>query len=204
MSQTASVSATLSVLAGLQPADGTAASLRAAIAATKTKRASLYVQQGTEAAAAAQAVLQTDDAATIAAAQAAAEATAQDIVRVEAYLAELKAEMMPAEANEALVALTAKAQQADATISAYATWRTQTLPAIVQDLVQGAALRRSAYAAYQGFAQSVAAAGLSATDAASLPAIAAPASGAASAGVTVLAQAAVVNLLDGAMLNLGG
>lgn len=204
MSQTSSVSATLSVLAGLQPADGTAASLRAAIAATSAKRVALYSQQGSLTAAAAQVVLQTDDPATVAAAQSAVAATTQDLARVEAWLAQLNAEVMPAEANEALVALTARAQQADATVGAYATWRIQTLFAIVQDLVQGAALRRSAIAAFQGYNQAFAEAGLSASDAAGLPAVAAPASGAASAGVTVLAQAAVVNMLDSCMLNLGG
>jgi hypothetical protein len=202
MSQT--VSASLAVLAGLQPADGTAASLRAAIALTTAKRTSLYAQQGAEAASAAQLVLQTDNAATIAAAQAAVETTAQNILRVETYLAELGAEVVPAEANETLVALTAIGQQAQAAITAYDTWRAQTVPTIVQDLVQGAALRRSAQAAYQGFGQSVAAAELSAADAASIPSVAAPAFGAASAGVTVPAQAYVVNLLDSALLNLGG
>lgn len=202
MSQT-SVSATLTVLAGLQPADGTAASLQAAIAATTAKRLSLYAQQGTEAAAAAQLVLQTDNATTIAAAQAAAEATAQDIVRVEAWLAELTAQLVPAQVSATVTALTATAQQADATIAAYGTWRITTLPAMLASLVQGAALRRSAVAAFQGYSQSVAGAGLSASDAASLPAVAAPASGAASAGVTVPAQTAVVNLLESALLNLG-
>ena len=204
MSQTASVSPTLSALAGLQPADGTAASLRAAIAATVAKRASLYLQQGTQAAAAAQVVLQTDDAPTIAAAQAALAATTQNIARVEGWLAELSAEVVPAEANAAVASLTAAAQQADTTIAAYGTWRVQNLPTIVAELIQGAALRRSAYVAYQGFNQTFATAGLSATDAASVPAVAPPASGAASAGVTIPAQAAVVNMLDSAMLNLAG
>jgi hypothetical protein len=202
MSQT--VSPTLAVLAGLQPVDGTAASLRAAIAATTTKRVNLYAQQGTEAAAAAQVVLQTDDAAMIAAAQAAVEATTQNIARVEVWLAELTAQIVPAQVSATVTALTAAGQQADATIGAYATWRAQTVPTIIADLVQGAALRRSAQAAYQGFSQSVAAAELSATDAASLPAVTPPAFGAASAGVTVPAQAYVVNLLDSALLNLGG
>jgi hypothetical protein len=201
MSQT--VSASLAVLAGLQPADGTAASLQAAIAATTAKRFSLYVQQGTEAAAAAQLVLQTDNATTIAAAQAAVEATAQDILRVEAWLAELNAQVVPARVNAAVTALTSTAQQAEVTIAAYGTWRTQTLPTIVTDLVQGAALRSAAVSAYASFNQAVATAGLSAADAASLPAVAPPALGAASAGVTVPAQAAVVNMLDSAMLNLG-
>ncbi len=202
MSQT--VSPTLAVLAGLQPVDGTAASLRAAIAATTTKRVNLYAQQGTEAAAAAQVVLQTDDAAMIAAAQAAVEATTQNIARVEVWLAELTAQIVPAQVSATVTALTAAGQQADATIGAYATWRAQTVPTIIADLVQGAALRRSAQAAYQGFSLSVAAAELSATDAASLPAVTPPAFGAASAGVTVPAQAYVVNLLDSALLNLGG
>jgi len=167
MSQT--VSASLAVLTGLQPVDGTAASLRAAIAATTAKRASLYAQRGTEAAAAAQVVLQTDDTATIAAAQAAVEATAQDIVRVEAWLAELTAQLVPAQVSATVTALTAAGQQAETTITAYSTWRAQTVPTIVADLVQGAALRSAAQAAYQAFNQSVATAGLSAADAASLP-----------------------------------
>ncbi len=201
MSET--VSTSLSVLAGLQPADGSAASLQAAIALTRAKRLSLYAQQGTEAAAAVQIVLKTDDAATIAAAQAAVEATTQDLARVEAWLAELTAQLVPAQVSATVMALTATAQQADATIAAYGTWRAQTVPTIVADLAQGAALRSAAQAAYQAFNQSVATAGLSAADAASLPAVAPPALGAASAGVTVPAQAAVVSMLDSAMLNLG-
>ena len=140
----------------------------------------------------------------IAAAQAAVEATTQNIARVEVWLAELTAQIVPAQVSATVTALTAAGQQADATIGAYATWRAQTVPTIIADLVQGAALRRSAQAAYQGFSLSVAAAELSATDAASLPAVTPPAFGAASAGVTVPAQAYVVNLLDSALLNLGG
>lgn len=202
MSQT--VSPTLSVLAGLQPADGTAASLQAAIALTTAKRLALYAQQGTETAAAAQLVLQTDNATTIANAQAAVEATAQDIVRVETWLGELSAQLVPAQVSASVASLTTAAQQADATIAAYSTWRVQTFPTVMAELVQGAALRRSAYLAYQGFNQALAGSALSPADALSIPTVAAPASGAASAGVVAPAQQYVANLLDSALLNLGG
>ncbi|MGI4939291.1 MAG: hypothetical protein ACRYHQ_01760 [Janthinobacterium lividum] len=168
------------------------------------KRASLYLQQGTQAAAAAQVVLQTDDAPTIAAAEAALAETTQNIARVEGWLAELTAQLVPAQVNASVASLTAAATQADTVIAAYATWRAQTFPTVMAELVQGAALRRSAYLAYQEFGQSFTAAGLSPSDAASVPSVAAPAVGAASAGVTTPAQQYVANLLDSALLNLGG
>ena len=165
---------TLSVLADLRPADDSVAALRDAISRASVKRAEVHTHRGHLAASVPQLTLETEDDAQLDQVEADVRSADRDIARIDALIVELRTRLVPAQHEETAQRLAVQARLAGDESDACRTWMAETVPAIAQQILEGARIRLSAKIAHQSYNSALLASGLPAELAATLPAVAPP------------------------------
>lgn len=185
----------LSILADLRPVDDTAASIRDAIAHALGKRAAAHAHRDELAASIPRLTLETDDDAALDLVEAQLRSTDRDLVRVDALLVELRTRLVPAQHEERLQRLAVQAQAANEESAACRAWMAEAVPALAQQLLEGARIRLSAKITHQSYDLALRASGLPVEMAATLPDVVPPISAMKSDRITLSAEQTIAATL---------
>ncbi|MGI4939290.1 MAG: hypothetical protein ACRYHQ_01755 [Janthinobacterium lividum] len=187
--------ATLSVLTDLRPVDDTAPAIRHAIARAMGKHAAAHAHRSELAASIPRLTLELDDDAALDQVEAEVRSTDRDLVRIDALLVELHARLVPAQHEEKLQRLAVQAQAANEESAACRAWLAEAVPAMAQQLLEGARIRLSAKITHQSYDLALRASGLPVEMAATLPDVVPPISAMKSDRITLSAEQTIAATL---------